>query len=81
MKTEKKIEIEDKCIKDHMEYEFPKIMDEKPELLGGIVNDFYDGVPSINGLSIMDLNGMKPDIYPYEELMWYVQDRLNEEMN
>ena len=62
-----------------MEYVYPEIMDEKPELLGRIVNDFYDGVPTKTGYSIKYLNGMNPHIYPYEEFMLYIEDRLMDE--
>ena len=65
-------------IKEYMEYEFPQKMDTEPDLVMGFVDDYENGIDSINGLlgsGVINIDGIENG-YGDETLMCYVEDRL-----
>tara|TARA_B100001175_G_scaffold108280_1_gene92004 strand:- start:207 stop:497 length:291 start_codon:yes stop_codon:yes gene_type:complete len=65
-------------IKKYMEYEFPQKMETEPNLIMGFVDDYENGIDSINGLlgsGVINIEGIEKG-YGDETLMCYVEDRL-----
>ena len=56
-------------IRDYLMNEFPEIMSNTPEIIEGIMNEYFDGVESINGFGYVGDE-------PCEDMMCYVEDRL-----
>ena len=67
-------------VKEYMEYEFPQKMNTEPNTIMGFVEDYENGVDSINGLNQENYNSVNmlglEGGYGDESLMCYVEDRL-----
>lgn len=64
---------------EYLEYEFPQKMETEPQTILNLVEDYENGVDSINGLNpnggVVNYYGIDKG-YGDETLMCYIEDRL-----